>query len=139
MQQHTRQRNDLALAHREVSAAFAHLGCQALGQAIEPVTATHRRSQGMTAGLQRMFSASRGDIVILHSRQAARSDLVKRVIGVPGDPGFGTVEQGYLENSNVDPVKEITDLIAAQRAYEMNSKVIQAADDMAGVVSKGIR
>ncbi len=59
--------------------------------------------------------------------------------GVPGQIGFGEIEQGYLEGSNVDPVKEITDLISAQRAYEMNSKVIQAADDMAGVVSKGIR
>jgi flagellar basal-body rod protein FlgG len=61
------------------------------------------------------------------------------VLGVPGDPGFGTVQQGYLESSNVDPVKEITELIAAQRAYEMNSKVIQAADDMFGTVSKGLR
>jgi flagellar basal-body rod protein FlgG len=60
-------------------------------------------------------------------------------VGVPGDPGFATIEQGYLENSNVDPVKEITELIAAQRAYEMNSKVIQAADEMAAVVSKNIR
>jgi flagellar basal-body rod protein FlgG len=60
-------------------------------------------------------------------------------VGVPGDPGYATVEQGYLENSNVDPVKEITELIAAQRAYEMNSKVIQAADEMAAVVSKNIR
>jgi len=60
-------------------------------------------------------------------------------VGVPGDPGFATIEQGYLENSNVDPVKEITDLISAQRAYEMNSKVIQAADEMAAVVSKNIR
>ena len=60
-------------------------------------------------------------------------------VGVPGDPGFATVQQGYLENSNVDPVKEITELIAAQRAYEMNSKVIQAADEMAAVVSKNIR
>lgn len=61
------------------------------------------------------------------------------VIGVPGDPGLGTVQQGYLENSNVDPVKEITEMIAAQRAYEMNSKVIQAADDMFGTVTKGLR
>ncbi len=61
------------------------------------------------------------------------------VTGVPGDPGFGTIEQGYLEDSNVDPVKEITELISAQRAYEMNSKVIQAADEMAGVVSKNLR
>jgi flagellar basal-body rod protein FlgG len=61
------------------------------------------------------------------------------VVGVPGDPGFGTMQQGYLENSNVDPVKEITELISAQRAYEMNSKVIQAADDMFATVSKGLR
>jgi flagellar basal-body rod protein FlgG len=60
-------------------------------------------------------------------------------VGVPGDPGFAKIEQGYLEASNVDPVKEITELISAQRAYEMNSKVIQAADEMAAVVSKNIR
>ncbi|BCH23156.1 flagellar basal-body rod protein FlgG [Mesorhizobium sp. L-8-3] len=61
------------------------------------------------------------------------------VVGVPGDPGFGTIEQFYLENSNVDPVKEITEMISAQRAYEMNSKVIQAADEMAAVISKNLR
>jgi len=60
-------------------------------------------------------------------------------VGVPGDPGFANVEQGYLEASNVDPVKEITELISAQRAYEMNSKVIQAADEMAATVSKNMR
>jgi flagellar basal-body rod protein FlgG len=60
------------------------------------------------------------------------------VTGVPGDPGFATTSQGYLERSNVDPVKEITELISAQRAYEMNSKVIQAASDMASAVSKGL-
>jgi flagellar basal-body rod protein FlgG len=58
------------------------------------------------------------------------------VVGVAGDPGFATIEQGYLENSNVDPVKEITDMISAQRAYEMNSKVIKAADEMAATVSQ---
>ncbi|MBN9071594.1 MAG: flagellar basal-body rod protein FlgG [Rhizobiales bacterium] len=60
-------------------------------------------------------------------------------VGVPGDPGFATIQQGYLEDSNVDAVKEITELISAQRAYEMNSKVIQTADEMAAVVSKNIR
>ncbi|MET0568921.1 MAG: flagellar basal-body rod protein FlgG [Hyphomicrobiaceae bacterium] len=60
-------------------------------------------------------------------------------LGVAGDPGFGTIHQGYLENSNVDPVKEITELISAQRAYEMNSKVIQAADDMFATVAKNLR
>ena len=61
------------------------------------------------------------------------------VAGAPGDGGFGRLRQGYLEASNVDAVKEITEMIAAQRAYEMNSKVIQAADEMASTVSKGIR
>ena len=61
------------------------------------------------------------------------------VAGIPGDPGYGVIHQGYLEDSNVDPIKEISELISAQRAYEMNSKVISAADEMASVVSKGIR
>lgn len=61
------------------------------------------------------------------------------VVGVPGDPGFGVISQGYLESSNVDPVKELVNLISAQRAFELNSKVIQAVDDMAGTISKGIR
>ncbi len=59
-------------------------------------------------------------------------------VGVPGDPGFATMSQGYLESSNVDPVKEITDLIQAQRAYEMNSKVITAADQMGETVAKSL-
>ncbi|MEP2704771.1 MAG: flagellar basal-body rod protein FlgG [Roseibium sp.] len=50
--------------------------------------------------------------------------------GNPGDEGFGSVQQYFLEMANVDAVTEIADLIAAQRAYEMNSKVIQAADQM---------
>jgi len=60
-------------------------------------------------------------------------------VGIPGDPGFATTEQGYLEASNVDPVKEITELISAQRAYEMNSKVIKAADEMAATITQGMR
>ena len=50
--------------------------------------------------------------------------------GKPGADGFGTIQQRFLESSNVDPVKEITDLIVAQRSYEMNSKVISAGDEM---------
>ena len=56
-------------------------------------------------------------------------------VGVPGDTSFGVIQQGYVEASNVDPVTEITNLISAQRAYEMNSKVIQAADQMSGTIS----
>jgi flagellar basal-body rod protein FlgG len=51
-------------------------------------------------------------------------------IAVPGEPGFGILRQGFLETSNVNPVNEITALITAQRAYEMNSKVITAVDQM---------
>ena len=50
--------------------------------------------------------------------------------GAPGDIGFGQLMQGYTEASNVDAVSEITALIVAQRAYEMNSKVISTADEM---------
>lgn len=57
------------------------------------------------------------------------------VTSVPGTPGVGTVIQGFLETSNVDPVKAITDLISAQRAYEMNSRVIVTADEMMQVNS----
>ena len=50
--------------------------------------------------------------------------------GTPGADGFGDLQQGYLEQANVEAVKEISDLISAQRAYEMNAKVITAADQM---------
>ncbi len=50
--------------------------------------------------------------------------------GTPGADGFGQIMQGYVEASNVDAVSEITALIVAQRAYEMNSKVITTSDDM---------
>jgi flagellar basal-body rod protein FlgG len=50
--------------------------------------------------------------------------------GVPGSAGYGTVQQAFLETSNVNSVDEITALITAQRAYEMNSKVVTAADQM---------
>jgi len=48
----------------------------------------------------------------------------------PGDPGVGVIRQGSLENSNVNIIQQITDLIQAQRAYEMNSKSIETADQM---------
>lgn len=57
-------------------------------------------------------------------------------IGLPGSEGYGSVLQHYLENSNVNPVAEITSLITAQRAYELNSRVISAADSMMGTVTQ---
>ena len=56
--------------------------------------------------------------------------------GVPGSTGYGTIQQGFLETANVNPVEEITALITAQRAYEMNSKVVTAADDMLQTTSR---
>lgn len=51
-------------------------------------------------------------------------------VSTPGEDGLGVLRQGYLEDSSVDAVKEVTDLIEAQRGYELNSKVITAADQM---------
>ena len=55
--------------------------------------------------------------------------------GTPGSTGFGTILQGFLETSNVNAVEEISNLISAQRAYEMNSKVIQTSDEMMGTLT----
>lgn len=57
-------------------------------------------------------------------------------VGVPGVNGLGTLMQGYTESSNVDPVTEISSLIVAQRAYEMNSKVVTSADQMLSTTSQ---
>ncbi len=56
--------------------------------------------------------------------------------GVPNTDGMGSVLQGYLESANVNPVTEIADLIAAQRAYEMNARVISGADEMLQATSQ---
>ncbi|MDO9527450.1 MAG: flagellar basal-body rod protein FlgG [Gemmobacter sp.] len=52
------------------------------------------------------------------------------VVTNPGEDGLGTLRQGYLEESSVDAVREVTELIKAQRGYELNAKVITAADQM---------
>ena len=52
------------------------------------------------------------------------------LVGLPGENGLGTLRQGYLEDSSVDAGREITELIEAQRGYELNAKVITAADQM---------
>lgn len=59
--------------------------------------------------------------------------------GTPGGEGFGDLQQGNLEQANVEAVKEISDLIAAQRAYEMNAKVISATDQMLQATSNMFR
>jgi flagellar basal-body rod protein FlgG len=56
--------------------------------------------------------------------------------GAPGEDGLGTLRQGYLEESSVDAVREVTELIEAQRGYELNAKVITAADQMLGATTQ---
>ena len=57
-------------------------------------------------------------------------------VGQPGEDGRGTFRQGYLESSSVDAVHEITGLIEAQRGYELNAKVITAADQMLAAMTQ---
>ncbi len=105
---------------------FARLGDTAELQELGQLTLANFSNE---AGLEPM-----GDNLFIETPASGPA-----IIGVPGDPGFATVQQGYLEASNVDPVKEITELISAQRAYEMNSKVIKTADEMSATVSNGMR
>ncbi len=72
----------------------------------------------------------------LFRRTAASGDPIT---GKPGQDGFGTLSQGFLEKSNVDVVEEMVDLITAQRAYEINSKVIQSADQMLEIAGNLVR
>jgi flagellar basal-body rod protein FlgG len=68
---------------------------------------------------------AQGDNLFLQSGASGTA-----VTGTPGSPGFGSVMQGYVESSNVNVVTEITNLITAQRSYEMNSKVITSSNEM---------
>ncbi len=81
------------------------------------------------AGLQSM-----GDNLYLETPASGAAQS-----GVPGTDGFGSLLQGHLEQANVEAVTEISDLIAAQRAYEMNAKVITAADQMLSSTSNMMR
>ena len=80
------------------------------------------------AGLQ-----SKGDNYMLETASSGAPNL-----GVPGEDGRGTVRQGMLEASNVNVVEELVDMIECQRAYEVNSKMISATDDMLKYVNQNI-
>ena len=72
-----------------------------------------------------------GDNMLLATPASGQAQLAP-----PGQPGHGQVLQGFIEGSNVNVVQEITNLITAQRAYEMNSKVITASDEMLSTLSR---
>lgn len=56
-------------------------------------------------------------------------------VGKPGDAGFGTVTQGFVEGSNVDLVSEMSTLVLAQRAYQLNARVLQASDQILDTIN----
>ena len=72
-----------------------------------------------------------GDNLFLETEASGAPQL-----GNPDSENFGAIRQGAVENSNVNVVEEITQLITAQRAYEMNSKVIQTSDEMLQTVTQ---
>jgi flagellar basal-body rod protein FlgG len=72
---------------------------------------------------------------VLRSTDAAGSPILSK----PGDNGLGTLKQGFIERSNVEIVNELVNLIVAQRAYEVNSRAIQASDQMLSVVTGLVR
>ncbi|MBN1958810.1 MAG: flagellar basal-body rod protein FlgG [Desulfuromonadales bacterium] len=59
--------------------------------------------------------------------------------GTPGEEGFGTLSQGFLEGSNVNIMEEMVNMIAGQRAYEVNSKAIKTADEMLSMTNQLVR
>ncbi|WP_409421747.1 flagellar basal-body rod protein FlgG [Pseudaeromonas sp. ZJS20] len=71
----------------------------------------------------------------LYLATEASGDAVE---GVPGEDAFGALKQYALENSNVSVVEEMVDMIATQRAYEMNAKVVSASDEMLQYVSQNM-
>lgn len=66
---------------------------------------------------------------------AANKDSGAAYYATPSSNGFGGIQQGYLEGSNVKLINELLGLILAQRAYEVNSRVVQASDQMLGMVN----
>lgn len=80
------------------------------------------------AGLQ-----SKGDNYMLETASSGAANL-----GIPGEDGRGMVRQGMLEASNVNVVEELVDMIECQRAYEVNSKMISATDDMLKYVNQNL-
>ena len=76
---------------------------------------------------------SKGDNYLLASAASGAAN-----VGVAGEDGRGNIRQGSLESSNVNVVEELVDMIETQRAYEVNSKMIQATDDMLKYVNQNI-
>lgn len=77
---------------------------------------------------------SMGDNLLMETEASGTAE-----VGTPGDNGYGTLQPGFLEKSNVQMVTELVNLITAQRAYEMNSKAIRVGDDMLRTANEIVR
>ncbi|MCW8884670.1 MAG: flagellar basal-body rod protein FlgG [Motiliproteus sp.] len=100
-------------------------------------------TQASTTTTTQLGTIQLADFVNPAGLQAIGSNLYKETTssgapttGNPGDTGIGTTIQGALENSNVNSVEELVDMITVQRAFEMNSKVISTADQMLSFVTQ---
>lgn len=104
--------------------------------------------RGQVSGLVNQQAVDFGDIeLVMFQNEAGLENLGENLaretevsgapaIVEPGEDGAGSLLQGFIERSNVDPVQEITKLITAQRAYELNSRVISTADEMMSAVNQ---
>ena len=85
------------------------------------------------------FQNSAGLLALGGNLFAATTASGDPTTGVPGTDGIGTTTQGFLEESNVSVVEEMVNMILGQRAYEANSRVVKAADEMLGQVNNMAR
>src|SRR5438477_3646165 len=85
------------------------------------------------------FANPAGLMAIGQNLYAATAASGEATVGYPQDEGMGRIIQGNLEGSNVEIVQEMVDMISAQRAYELNSKAVKAADEMSETASQMIR
>ncbi|MEE9403811.1 MAG: flagellar basal-body rod protein FlgG [Algisphaera sp.] len=126
------------------------------GPKLEPAITVPADSQALSIGADGTISAVGSDGTSSEIGQLSLSTFVNReglksiggnvyvasdasgppIQGVPGEGSLGTILQGHLENSNVDPVTELVSLIKTQRAFEMNSQSIEAADEVLQVVGR---
>jgi len=101
------------------------------------VTVFDPQGQGSSLGVVELYAFSNpaGLTSMGHNLYQATDASGEAIAGTPGSEGFGTIVQGFMEMSNVDVVQEMVSMIMAQRAYEINSKAIQTADNMLQVAN----
>lgn len=141
-----------------------HLNAQgqvvtATGESLEPAVTIPREATSITVGTDGTVSVTLpgqanaqnvGQIQLASFANPAGLEAIGRNLfketaasgtaatASPDSQGLGRVNQGFVENSNVNVVEELVSMIAAQRAYETNSKVITAADRMLGTINQAV-